>query len=105
MKPRAFSWIDVLLLLAAAGGLAFFMIQHRSAGTLAAENARLSERIEAREKRGELAGEEGEMGLSAKSLVRISGLSFVASAEKDLEFRIFFSPHPSGMARRGCLPC
>ena len=48
MKPRAFSWIDVLLLLAAAGGLAFFMIQHRSAGTLAAENARLSERIEAK---------------------------------------------------------
>ena len=69
MKPRALSWIDALLLLAAAGGLAFFSIQHRSAGSMAAENARLSERIEAWEKRGELAGEEGEVGISAKALV------------------------------------
>ena len=69
MNPRALSWTDALLLLAAAGGVAFFTIQHRNAGNLAAENVGLSERIEAWEKRGEVAGGEGEAGFSAKALL------------------------------------
>ncbi len=77
MKPRSLTWPDLSLLLAAAGGLGFFLLQHRSAGKLEEENARLSQRIEAWEKRVESSAEEENSGLNAKALVK-SGPSGMA---------------------------
>lgn len=70
MKPRFLTWPDLSLLLAAAGGLGFFLLQHRSAGQLEEDNARLSQRIEAWEKRSEPSAEEENSGLSAKALIK-----------------------------------
>jgi hypothetical protein len=70
MKPRFLTWPDLSLLLAAAGGLGFFLLQHRSAGQLEEQNARLSQRIEAWEKRSEPSAEEENSGLSAKALIK-----------------------------------
>lgn len=81
MKPRSLSWPDLCLLLAAAGGVTFFLLQQRSAATLEAENARLSQRIEAREKRSEATEDETNSGLSAKLLANAgpSGMAKLAA--------------------------
>lgn len=81
MKPRSLSWPDLCLLLAAAGGVTFFLLQQRSAATLEAENARLSQRIEAREKRSEATEDETNSGLSAKLLAKAgpSGMAKLAA--------------------------
>ncbi len=70
MKPRSFSLPDFLLLLAIAGGLGFVMLQHRSAGHLVAENARLSQRIENWGNRLESAAEDEKSGPSAKAFAK-----------------------------------
>jgi len=77
MNPRSLSWPDLSLLLAVAGGLGFFLLQHRSAGQMEEENARLSQRIEAWEKRVESSAEEENSGPSAKALAK-SGPSGMA---------------------------
>jgi hypothetical protein len=81
MKPRSIPWPDLCLLLAAAGGVTFFLLQQRSAATLEAENARLSQRIEAREKRSEATEDETKSGLSAKLLAKAgpSGMAKLAA--------------------------
>ncbi len=77
MKPRFLTWPDLSLLLAAAGGLGFFLLQHRSAGQLEEENARISQRIESWEKRVESSADEENSGQSAKALAK-SGPSGMA---------------------------
>lgn len=77
MKSRSLALPDLSLLLAAAGGLGFFLLQHRSAGQLEKDNARLSQRIEAWEMRVESSAEEEDSGLSAKTLAK-SGPSGMA---------------------------
>lgn len=81
MKPRSLSWPDLCLLLAAAGGVTFFLLQQRSAATLEAENERLNQRIEAREKHSEATEDETKSGLSAKSLAKAgpSGMAKLAA--------------------------
>lgn len=77
MKPRFLTWPDLSLLLAAAGGLGFLLVQTRSAGQLEAENVRLSQRLEAWEKRGEPPADEESSSQSAKALAK-SGPSGMA---------------------------
>ena len=81
MKPRSLSWPDLCLLLAAAGGVTFFLLQQRSAATLEAENARLSQRIEAWEKHGEASDDDPKSGPSAKALAKAgpSGMAKLAA--------------------------
>ncbi len=81
MKPRSIPWPDLCLLLATAGGVTFFLLQQRSAETLEAENARLSQRIEAWKKRGEATEDDPKSGLSAKLLAKAgpSGMAKLAA--------------------------
>lgn len=67
MKRRSLSWPDLCLLLAAAGGVRFFLLQQRSAATLEAENSNLSQRIAAWEKRDNAGDEETKSGPIAKA--------------------------------------
>ncbi len=66
MKSRSPSWPDLSLLLAVAGWLGFFLLQHRSAGHLEAENVRLSQRIGEWENRIDDAIEEDNSAPNAK---------------------------------------
>lgn len=70
MKARSLPWPDLCLLLAAAGGVTFFMLQRRSAAVLEAENARLSQRIAAWEMRGDASGDDPKSGPNARALAK-----------------------------------
>ena len=80
MKSPSIPWPDLCLLLAAAGGVTFFLLQQRSAATLEAENARLSQRIEAWETRGDATDDDPKSGPSAKALAKAgpSGMAKLA---------------------------
>lgn len=87
MKPRSVPWPDLFLLLAAAGGVTFFLLQQRSAAILEAENVRLSQRIEAWEKRGEATNDETKPGPNAKALAKAgpSGMAKLAAILRGAE--------------------
>ena len=87
MKPRSVPWPDLCLLLAAAGGVTFFLLQQRGAATLEAENARLSQRIEAWAKRSEASDDDPKSGLSAKALAKTgpSGMAKLAAILRGAE--------------------
>jgi hypothetical protein len=77
MKPRSIPWPDLCLLLAAAGGVTFFLLQQRSAANLEAENSKLSQRIVAWEKRRDSTDDETKSGPIAKAFEK-SGPSGMA---------------------------
>ncbi len=88
MKPRTYSWPDGLLLLAAAGGLAFFFAGQRGAGQLEAENARLGQRIAAWENRGAATVADGGpagRGLKGFAIAGPSGMAKLAAILRGAE--------------------